>query len=358
MYLGNLPTHSVGSTWRDLEVVGNHVYIVSEASGHGMQVFDLTRLRGVEEPKNWTEDAHLGGFGRRTRSRPTRSPRSCTSTAPPAASRSARTAAADRSWSTSATVSTRSLAGCNGQDGYTHDMQCAIYHGPDTAHQGKEICLGSNEDTLTITDVTDKAHPDQLSRTGYATAAYVHQGWFTKNHKYFLSNDELDEAGGEVDTTTTYMWDLRDLDNPVMMGGFEHGTQSIDHQLFIKNNIATESNYMSGVRVLGTEKLSQGQAEEARLLRPLPEPGRRRLRRYVGELPVLRLRHRDRHGHGGGALHPQADRQGRPASCALRSPATCNAWPAGARTSEHLRASAVRERSGLRPARGIDDHQH
>ncbi len=43
-----------------------------------------------------------------------------------------------------------------------------------------------------------------------------------------------------------------------MMGGYEHGTQSIDHQLFIKGDIATESNYMSGVRVLGTEKIRRG----------------------------------------------------------------------------------------------------
>jgi choice-of-anchor B domain-containing protein len=98
----------------------------------------------------------------------------------------------------------------------------------------------------------------QLSRTSYATASYVHQGWLTPNHKYFLSNDELDEADGEVSSTTTYMWDVRDLDHPVPMGGFNHGTQSIDHQLFIKGDIATESNYMSGVRVLGTDKLARG----------------------------------------------------------------------------------------------------
>lgn len=43
-----------------------------------------------------------------------------------------------------------------------------------------------------------------------------------------------------------------------MMGGYEHRTQSINHQLFIKGDIATESNYMSGVRVLGTEKIRRG----------------------------------------------------------------------------------------------------
>ena len=150
------------------------------------------------------------------------------------------------------------LAGCDASDGYTHDAQCVTYNGPDAEHQGREICLNSNEDTLTIADVTDKDNPVQLSRTGYATAAYVHQGWLTKNHRYFMSNDELDESGGKVPSTTTYMWDLSNLDDPEVMGGFEHGTESIDHQLFLRDGFAFESNYMSGLRILGTKSLSEG----------------------------------------------------------------------------------------------------
>ena len=33
--------------WRDMKVIGEHVYIVSEFAEHGMQVFDLTQLRGL-----------------------------------------------------------------------------------------------------------------------------------------------------------------------------------------------------------------------------------------------------------------------------------------------------------------------
>ena len=42
-YLGKLPTHTDPSTWRDIKVYNNHAFVVSEADGHGMQVFDLTR---------------------------------------------------------------------------------------------------------------------------------------------------------------------------------------------------------------------------------------------------------------------------------------------------------------------------
>lgn len=55
-----------------------------------------------------------------------------------------------------------------------------IYDGPDTEHLGKEICLASNEDTLTIVDVTDKSAPVMLSRTGYPDSGYVYQGCLTE----------------------------------------------------------------------------------------------------------------------------------------------------------------------------------
>ena len=55
--------------------------------------------------------------------------------------------------------------------------QCVVYDGPDPDHQGQQICFAANEDTLTIVDVTDKAQPVQLSRTGYAQEGYTHQAW-------------------------------------------------------------------------------------------------------------------------------------------------------------------------------------
>ncbi|MCB0228146.1 MAG: choice-of-anchor B family protein, partial [Anaerolineae bacterium] len=84
-------------------------------------------------------------------------------------------------------------AGCFSADGYTHDAQCVNYIGPDADHQGEEICFNSNEDTLTIVDVTNKAAPAQVSRTGYANSAYTHQAWTDETQTYLLLDDELDE---------------------------------------------------------------------------------------------------------------------------------------------------------------------
>jgi hypothetical protein len=54
---------TVSSTWRDIKVIGNYAYIVSEARNHGLQVFDLTRLRGKTSAETFLPDATYKGFG-------------------------------------------------------------------------------------------------------------------------------------------------------------------------------------------------------------------------------------------------------------------------------------------------------
>lgn len=60
VYLGELPTHGpFGSSWRDIKTYANHAFIVSEATNHGMQVFDLTQLGNVTSPPvTFGETAH------------------------------------------------------------------------------------------------------------------------------------------------------------------------------------------------------------------------------------------------------------------------------------------------------------
>jgi len=57
--IGKLPTETEASPWRDIKVHNNHAYIVSEAADHGVQVFDLTRLRNAEAKQNFTADRVL-----------------------------------------------------------------------------------------------------------------------------------------------------------------------------------------------------------------------------------------------------------------------------------------------------------
>lgn len=68
------------------------------------------------------------------------------------------------------------FVGCFAEDGYTHDLQCVVCHGPDVDYQGREICFASNEDTVAIVDVTDKWDMQLICTVGYANASYTHPG--------------------------------------------------------------------------------------------------------------------------------------------------------------------------------------
>ena len=134
--------------------------------------------------------------------------------------------------------------------GYSHDAQCVTYEGPDTEHRGRQICLGANETSLSIADVTDKANPIALSRASYPNVQYSHQGWLTEDQRYFYMNDEGDETAGVVAGTRTLIWDVADLDDPVLVGEHIHDNPAIDHNLYVKGNLMYQSNYTSGLRIL------------------------------------------------------------------------------------------------------------
>lgn len=64
--LGILPTASTvgGSAWRDIKVYEDHAYVVSEHTNHGVQVFDLTRLRDWDGTyTTYDADARYTGHG-------------------------------------------------------------------------------------------------------------------------------------------------------------------------------------------------------------------------------------------------------------------------------------------------------
>ncbi len=250
VYLGNLPSHAGAAPWRDVKVYKNHAYIVADAlPSHGLQIFDLTQLRDVVEPpvlfaetavyrqigsahnifiNEETGFAYVVGAG----------------------------GASDRITCNGGLVmldirkvTDPSFAGCFSADGYTHDTQCVIYSGPDAAHTGQEICFSANEDTLTIADVSDKANPTMLARKSHPGYGYVHQGWLTADQHYFVMDDEVDE-GRYGHNTRTYVWDVADLENPIFLGFHESDNPSLDHNLYIRDNVIFEANYTSGLRIL------------------------------------------------------------------------------------------------------------
>jgi choice-of-anchor B domain-containing protein len=244
VYIGNLPTHTGSSSWRDIKVYQDHAFVVSDSNGsHGLQVFDLTQLRSVVSPPvTFSETAHYNQFG------------SAHNVAINEVSGFAyvvgsSTCGAGLHMVDISNPTAPSFAGCFSSDGYTHDVQCVSYRGPDPDHQGKEICFASNEDTVTIVDVTDKANPAQLARVGYANDGYIHQGWLTPDQTYFVQDDELDEVFFGHNTRT-YVWDVSDLDNPTLNGFYQHAGGNIDHNQYISGGYTYQSNYTQGLRIM------------------------------------------------------------------------------------------------------------
>jgi choice-of-anchor B domain-containing protein len=124
-----------------------------------------------------------------------------------------------------------------------------IYRGPDERYQGREVCFAANETALSIADVTDKDNPLAVGTATYPNVGYTHQGWLSDDHRYFFSNDETDETGGQVQSTRTLIWDIQELDDPILAREYFSENRSSDHNLYVVGTTMYQSNYLSGLRV-------------------------------------------------------------------------------------------------------------
>ena len=259
VYLGKLATATVPSSWRDVKVFQNHAFIVSEAANHGMQVFDLTRLRDVPSKQNFTADARFTGFG------------NAHNIAINEASGFAYVIGSSLYEGGPAFIDVNdplnpTLEGGFSDESYSHDAHIVTYNGPDQDHHGKEILFGSNSDggdnnQVVIVDVTDKSAPTLISNMSYSNGGYTHQGWLAQDHQYYYLGDELDEInyGGR---TKTLVFDLEDLDNPILHHTYLGATNAIDHNGYTKNNSFFIANYTAGFREINTINIASGAMEE------------------------------------------------------------------------------------------------
>ena len=256
VYAGTLPLTegAFASSWRDIKVYKDHAFVVADAAGrHGMQVFDLTQLRSISNPPTTfaattmydrIHSAHnivintetgfaysVGGGG------------------------GSDTCGGGLHMIDIRTPANPQFVGCfadestgRGSTGYTHDAICVVYRGPDTEHRGSETCFGSNETALSIADVSDKSSPMALASVSYPDVGYTHQGWLDEAHEYLYMNDEFDEYNRS--TTRTLVWDVKDLDDPIVVTEFVHSTAASDHNLYVVGDLMYQSNYAAGLRIL------------------------------------------------------------------------------------------------------------
>jgi choice-of-anchor B domain-containing protein len=283
--LGKVPTTTEGSVWRDVKTYDDHAFIVSEAPGHGMQVFDLARLRGLtaDPDRTFEPDAlyegvgnshnividDVSGFAYMVGSTPSGDelPAECASKGFHAVDiREPQDPTFVTCFSDAAMeLNVRSVAG------YTHDAQCLVYDGPDEDYNGRQMCFAANEDVLTIFDVEDKSDIKIVSMAQYPNHAYSHQGWLTQDQRYFLLNDELDEMRGGYETQRTLVFDLLDLDAPEFAYEWDSGIPVIDHNLYMKGDYSFQSNYRAGLRIIDVSRVGEGEMTEAAFFDTYPQ---------------------------------------------------------------------------------------
>ena len=259
IFLGKLPTATTVSPWRDIKVYENHAFIVSEAPEHGLQVFDLTRLRLIDEFQIFTSDARLTDFGN-----------------------------AHNIWinqeSGYAYVFGSELyqggplfinitnpinpqvEGGYADDSYTHDAHIVTYDGPDNQYKGREILFGSNSDggennKIIIVDITDKSNPIRINSITYTNGGYTHQGFLSEDHRYFFLGDELDELQSGAPTQTR-IFDLTSLSNSTLHVNYFGGVNAIDHNGYVKGNKFYLASYTAGLRVLDISQVQNKSVKE------------------------------------------------------------------------------------------------
>ena len=231
------------SVWHDVKVIGHYAYGVSEA-GSGIQVMDLSDIDNgnVVLVKNKTQQGHS------TTHNIVANPDSGYLYLVGGNIQNGGLVAVS-----TATPDDPTIVGAWGQM-YVHDAQVVSYtSGP---YAGREIAFcfsgfngGWSQTGLRIVDVTDKSNMFTISTISWAGAEYSHQGWLSEDRRYVYVDDELDEYYGDVSTTTTRVFDVQDLANPLFEGTFTTGLQSIDHNLYTHNGKIFQSNYRSGLRI-------------------------------------------------------------------------------------------------------------
>jgi choice-of-anchor B domain-containing protein len=230
------------SLWHDVKVIGHYAYGVSEG-GSGIQVMDLSDIDNgvVTLVRNKTQQGHS----------------STHNIAANTDSGYLYLCGANIQNGGLVAVNTTNpadptIVGSWGQM-YVHDAQIVTYtSGP---YAGREIafCLsgfsgGWSQTGLRIVDVTDKSNMYTISTVSWSGARYAHQGWLSEDRRYFYIDDELDE-GDSVNVTTSRIFDVQDLSNPIFMGSFTSGRPATDHNQYTHQGRIYQSNYRSGLRI-------------------------------------------------------------------------------------------------------------
>ena len=271
IYVGNLPSATGSSSWRELKAYDTFAYIISDSNGqHGMQVFDLTQLRNVVTPPVTFTAPRYTLFG--SAHDITINPDTGYLYVVGISTGGANACSGSLHMIDVSNPGTPTFAGCAGS-AYTHDTTCVVYHGPG--------CTAPRQGNLhQLQRQPEHGRPgggdgrDQQSRAGSDLGPHLYRrrlhpsGLAHRGSSLLFRGRRAGRAKLFGHNTYTYIWDMSDLDNPVLVHTYVGPTTAIDHNQFIVGNRSYQANYRAGLRIVDiANPLS---SLRKRLLRHLP----------------------------------------------------------------------------------------
>ena len=255
---------AAASLWRELRAYQTYdavarrwrayAYIVTEATGQGVQIVDLSNLPlsatlvGTYSGVSRVHTIHLDNTTYDTNVSRNGSPARAILQGSNVNSGAFRLL--DLSNPTNPTLLKDAPSGSQ----YVHDGTTLVITDTRTAdcYQQQNPCtiyVDYNEDSVDLWDITDAANPYRISTTPYSGSQYTHSGWWTEDKRYLFIQDELDEYYLGHNTRVRTL-DITNLRAPVISGVWNGPTKAIDHNGYTKGPRYYMATYQRGLTIL------------------------------------------------------------------------------------------------------------
>jgi choice-of-anchor B domain-containing protein len=255
-YVGNLPAaRGLNSTWCDVRTYRNYAYIGKDSVSHGIQVFDLNKLKGLTTTQTFTADAHFTGL---TNSH-TLAINQATGFLYVSGANTCRKGLTI--YDIKSPLTLRQVA-CYDREVYSHESIVFVYNGPDTRFTGREIAFNytGQGKRFQILDVTDKNAITVLSSVTHPGASFIHQGNPSSDLKHMIVNDEtISTRGGSPD----FVYNIEKLDAARFVGkDIAQRGEFVNHNGYTVGKLHYQASYRGGLRILDTGSVASATLPE------------------------------------------------------------------------------------------------
>lgn len=210
------------SNWREITVIGDHAYVVTEGNNGGMQVLDLTGLP-VQVSLIHTFDSTFA---------------------------ESHIISKNIEGDSYVYVSGSNTAmGVHIIDITTPQLPVEIglynpgYYIHDCHVRGNRLYAAAIfEGYLDIVDISDRTQPIRIGRINYPNPV-THSSWTTKDHRHIFVTDETDGLPARI-------WNIEDINNPEQVATYSANLTSLVHNPYILDDWAFISHNTEGLRVV------------------------------------------------------------------------------------------------------------